>query len=477
MDNPGGGDPPLDEDLFNENNINVDEIDGQFISNSPPNNNSSNTQEITPKPIIFYSCIDKGPYIVYMESTEKVGFNLGRANNIKIARDIFNLKLTDIKKINNKGLNRISIEFISYNAANLFVNNPTLLNKGYKIFIPFNFVTSKGIARRVDFDITEKELLECCNVDGNIEILSVKRLNRKVINDKVVSYEPTGTVLFTFKGVRLPRAVHFYNLSHNISVYVPPVTQCFRCLRYGHTRTNCKGKERCFNCGEPKHLEDNEEFTCSMSCYFCKEVHKSTSKICPEYNRQKNIKELMAFENLTFFEASESCKRSYIPRGEFVLNREDFPTVQSKSNINYSQRSSDTTYEPSERRNTSFKNNPTKRTFQQVVSSNPNKKRMIQKSFNKNIHDENLYNPNGRTANISHTSWISQQNSSSLNNITNSQPSTSAPSLIPNIQNVNLDAIINFLRNAPVEQTNILRSYLLSEPSCESYMSCDHGFA
>ena len=179
-----------------------------------------------------------------MESTEKVGFNIGKSNNIKIARDIFNLNLADVLKITNKGLNRISVQFISYNI-------------------------------------------------------------------------PTGTVLFTFQGVAIPKT--FYYLEYPITIYVAPVTQCFRCLRYGHTRNNCQGKEKCFNCSADKHLEDNnseinKEYNSKTCCVFCKDSHKTTDKKCPEYLRQKNIKELMAFENITFFEASEFCKKNISPK-------------------------------------------------------------------------------------------------------------------------------------------------------------------
>lgn len=130
--------------------------------------------------------------------------------------------------------------------------NQVLLQKCYKIFIPHNFVTTKGIARRFDLDLTQEELREHCLVSGNVKILIIKRMNRKVINDDGVSSVPSGTVRFTF--------------------YI----QCFRCLRYGHTRNNCKGKEKCFNCSADKHDKDTLNFNCQT--YFCKAQHKTTDK-------------------------------------------------------------------------------------------------------------------------------------------------------------------------------------------------------
>lgn len=374
-------------------------------------------------------------------------------------------------------MNRISVEFINSYAANQFVNNKVLSNKGYKLFIPLNFVTSKGIARGIDTDITEEELLKCCSIDGKIEILNAKRLNRKVMKDDGVSYAPTGTVLFTFKGVNLPREVHFYNLVFKVQIYISPVTQCYRCLRYGHTKNNCKGNEKCFNCGESKHQEKGEEFACQIKCFYCKEEHKSISKKCPEHNRQKNIKELMAFENITFFEASELCKRSYIPKGDYVFNGDEFPKLNKRTNISFSQRTLESTIEPSQRRTASFRN-PTKRTYQQVASNNNNKKRMIlHKSYNKKDHDENLYAPNGRYNDYPTQSWISQQTPNSQNAHAH-QSSTSAISnnnYNSNTfkENINLESIIHFIKNAPMQQTEILKEILWNQNQIPYFMEAE----
>ena len=314
MNITGGGDPPLPTSK-------------EVIINNT-DNGSQEKKNIRDK--ILYLPSDKGPFTVYLESTDKVGFNIGKSNNIKIARDIFNLNLTDVSKIANKGLNRVAIQFISYQAANALVNNKTLLDKGYNIFIPFNFVTSKGIARNVDCDISEEEILKYCKVYNNIKILNVKRLNRKVIKNETPVYEPTGTVLFTFQGVNLPRSVYIYGLDFLISIYVAPVTQCFKCLRYGHTSKICKGKERCLNCAGDVHPKEGDSMPCESSCFYCKGTHKSNFKKCPEYLRQKNIKELMAFENLTFFEANELCRKTYVSKNDFIYNTEDFPNLKKK---------------------------------------------------------------------------------------------------------------------------------------------------
>lgn len=443
----------------NENQGNIPKTDSNMVNNE-----------------IFYEPTDKGPFIVYLETTEKVGFNIGRANNIKIARDIFNLNLTDVLKISNKGLNRISVHFLSFKAANSFIKNKSLLDKGYKIYIPFNFVTAKGIARRVDLDLSEQELLQACESHDKIKIISAKRLNRRVTKDKITTYEPTSTVLFTFRGVRLPRYVKFFYLEFPIEIYIPPVTQCYRCLRYGHTRNNCKGKEKCFNCADEVHLQENEEPTCDSCCFFCKDNHKSNYKKCPEYIRQKNIKELMAFENLTFFEANENCRKTYISKGDFIYNPSDFPSMKRGNNVSIgnSKSTSETFIEPNERRAQAFRTNTTKRSFQHVTSADPIKKRIINKGYDRKAHEENIYFPNSRPEKqMLPSSQTLTLNPNFSQHKKQEMPSTSAPSDSFSFKHFDLHSVINYLRNTSDNNKNICRDLLLSECRNESYMDLD----
>lgn len=446
MDIGGGGEPP------------------PVIPRIDPSNKQPDKKEI------LYHSLDKGPFIVYLESTDKVGFNIGKSNNIKIARDLFKLNLRDIVKISNKGLNRISVQFTNYLAANSFVNNKTLLDRGYKIFIPFNFVTSKGIARRVDIDLSEEELLKHCNSSGDIKILNVKRMNRKVIKEGVSTYVPTGSVLFTFQGLNLPKYINFYFLEFSVSVYVSPVTQCFRCLRFGHTRNNCRGsKEKCFNCAEDSHQPQGEDFTCETCCMYCKNNHRSTDKRCPEYQRQKNIKQLMAFENYTYFEANELCKRNYTSKGDFVYKPSDFPYLKKSNDLNYSKKNSEDTISQNERRSQHFRNITTKRSYQQVASTESGKRRIIQKGYDKKAHEENLYFPSSRP---SKSQTQAQPFSQKNVNIEESElPSSSACSR--NAKFPDLYSVIDYLKHTSDLNKDICRELLFSETHRGSYMDLD----
>lgn len=450
----GGEDPPLTQTQNSTDSLPVN--DQQQAKND-----------------ILYSPSDKGPFICYIESTDKVGFPIGKNNNIKIARDIFNLKLTDILKITNKGLNRIAVQFTNCFAANNFVKNNSLIDKGYKIFIPFNFVTSKGIARRVDLDLSEEELLKHCSTKDKIKILNVRRMNRKIVNeDKTVTYVPTGTVLFTFQGLNIPKYINFYYLEFNVSIYVAPVTQCFKCLRYGHTRNNCKGRERCFNCAG--NIHNSEDEPCITRCFFCKDEHKSTDKRCPEQVRQKNIKSLMAFENITFFEANAMVKRNYTASNDYVYNPNDFPSLRKGKDLLFTPKNSESSFSPSERRTQHFRNNATKRSFQQALSvPESGKKRVVQQGYDRQAHEAALYFPNSRPQPSSQCSPQLGSPSRPLNLEKTSTPSNSACSQsVLDDQNIDLKSVINYLRTTSNLNKNICRDILMSE-GVQGYMDLD----
>lgn len=182
----------------------------------------------------------------------------------------------------------------------------------------------------------------------------------------------------------------------------------------------------------------------------------------------------MALENLTFFEASEMCGKTYKCKGDYIINGNDFPKLKKNVNSLSSQSKVDTVIEPPQRRAAAFKANTVKRTYQQVLSNNNNKKRAILRNFDKEEHEENLYFPNGRPFGQSSQSqaWITQhfkdsQTMRNPNTIPQNilKPGISAVSSCSNYNpptdKINLDSIIRFLRNASQTETNVLREILM----------------
>lgn len=53
---------------------------------------------------------------------------------------------------------------------------------------------------------------------------------------------------------------------------------------------------------------------------------KEVTCVLSGISKTKNIKQLMDFENITFFEANEFCKKTYISKYEFIFNLSEYPT-------------------------------------------------------------------------------------------------------------------------------------------------------
>lgn len=106
----------------------------------------------------------------------------------------------------------------------------------------------------------------------------------------------------------------------------------------------------------------------------------------------------------------------------------------------------------------------------------PKRKRVIQKSFNKKSHDENLYSPNGRVQQSQTSSWISQHEQSFPQNNLNSMPKNSATSFL-NLETfnnqMNFDNVINYLKHASDEQISIVLRMLQSGWGSRAYMDHD----
>lgn len=111
--------------------------------------------------------------MVVIETNDNGNRNIGKLSYMKIAKDIYEMKLSDVVRIKNKGNHEIGVEFSSYVAANLFVNNSRLLDKYYNIYIPYNMVTCKDIVRRVDPDLTINEIK--CMMGSVFKVIDIKR--------------------------------------------------------------------------------------------------------------------------------------------------------------------------------------------------------------------------------------------------------------------------------------------------------------
>nr|CAH7723635.1 unnamed protein product [Callosobruchus chinensis] len=296
------------------------------ISNSQPEE-SINNYDLNNK----YLSTDKGPYFVYMEHKSK---NLGRLFPIKVGHFLqqnreFKNDILDIQSI---GLKRVKVVFRTYSIANKLIQHELVVNNDLVAFIPHFFTSRKGVIFMVDTFFKEDYLKN--NILSSSTVVAVKRLKKKTFNTNTNQYEFSDRqmIVVTFLGNEIPREVTINLVKFKVEPFIHPVVQCFRCLRYGHTASQCKGKEKCQNCSED-HIGDGCE---KIYCVHCKSSeHNSISKKCPMYTKQYNIKRIMAFQNKSFKEAESLAENpSYISTNNrfSVLNTIDnFPELPPSS--------------------------------------------------------------------------------------------------------------------------------------------------
>ncbi|GBL73605.1 hypothetical protein AVEN_230617-1 [Araneus ventricosus] len=93
----------------------------------------------------------------------------------------------------------------------------------------------------------------------------------------------TRRVILTFDTLVLPKKISTGYISCDIRPYIPHPVRCFKCQRFGHTKTTCHGSSAlCSRCSEPEH----EETICKNpeNCFDCKGNHTSYSKTFPNGN-------------------------------------------------------------------------------------------------------------------------------------------------------------------------------------------------
>lgn len=271
----------------------------------------------------LYSADDRGPFTVFIESKNQ---NIGNLNPLSIGKMFFMDKQFSLKinKISRKGKKRVGVDFSTGDEANSFVGRNNFDSDEYDVYIPANMVSIMGVVTDVDFDITEDDILSFAS--SSAKILKFKRLKKRDTSSGEVLYKDTKACVLTFQGRILPSHVSLFHTYIEVAQYVSPVIQCFQCLRYGHTIKLCNGRKRCQRCGD--NHDRNDCTSSSESCVHCQGAHRSVDRACPEYERQRKIREAMAFHNYSFYEANKILSNK---TARINMNPNSFPPLPSQN--------------------------------------------------------------------------------------------------------------------------------------------------
>lgn len=278
------------------------------LNPSMTNNDQPARAALPPIGRLSYEATDAAPFIVHIQKIQASPDDSTILHPVTFGKFLQKQRFDDIvngslKKI---GRNRMSLAFTHFNKANEFLRSSSLSKNDLKAFIPTYNITRMGIVRGVPSEWSPEDVIDSIKVPiGCGKILKMRRLNYKTIVDGSPTWKPSQTVVLTFDGQVLPKRIYMCYNALPVELYTYPTIQCYSCVRFGHTKVQCRSKPRCYKCGQA-HTADS----CTVEegrafCCLCSGSHFAISKCCPELDRQKRIKKTMAESCISYAEANK----------------------------------------------------------------------------------------------------------------------------------------------------------------------------
>ena len=113
-----------------------------------------------------------------------------------------------------------------------------------------------------------------------MEVLKVKIDFEKPISS-------LNTFLITYNTPNIPISIRIGQYNVRVNPYVRSPVHCFKCQKFGHGQSQCKGKLVCFKCSE----EGHDGYTCENDhkCTNCGEPRMASSINCKVYIKENKI--------------------------------------------------------------------------------------------------------------------------------------------------------------------------------------------
>lgn len=288
-------------------------IDIQHVNNSQ-DNQRGNAPQYTTNGINLYTKHCISPYIVYIESQDK---NAGKMHYMKLARILKEADVTGIREIKPLGKNRIELTTNTWQQANTVVHSKRLKDMGLNTYIPTFKAKAKGLARTIDPELTEEEILKEIRTSNGSKVEKVQRIKIRDRDDasKLIN---SGRIVLTFSANTVPDYVYLFHTRVKVEPYIGKLIQCYKCFRFHHLSLQCSLKAPiCCNCGNSQHTSEactiEEE---QYKCINCKGNHRATHKDCPYRKQQFEIKKLVVRRNISYKEAAQVIKNETLRETE-----------------------------------------------------------------------------------------------------------------------------------------------------------------
>ncbi|XP_055936750.1 uncharacterized protein LOC129966353 [Argiope bruennichi] len=116
----------------------------------------------------------------------------------------------------------------------------------------------------------------------------------------------TKHLILTFNFSKLPEYIKAGYMRLLVLPYIPNPLRCYKCQRFGHSRTSCRGTLTCARCAETGH--NSTECTSTEKCFNCKGAHSSFSRNCPAWQLEKEIISTKIKKQISYSEARKIVK-------------------------------------------------------------------------------------------------------------------------------------------------------------------------
>ncbi|XP_063373831.1 uncharacterized protein LOC134661621 [Cydia amplana] len=220
----------------------------------------------------------KKEFIVFL-NREEDNIKISDKDRLALSNGIRKHCVSGVMHLRSINAFKIGITFDVPNNANVFLKNDKLLNELHMVAsIPASETEATGVLTSVPCDYSNKKKYQL--IASSKKVISVRRFMRRVKDAQgSVSFVPTQTVAVTFASTQLPEYVTLDHWRHEVGVYVPPVKQCLRCMKFDHIAKYCKNNEVCSICSGNHNYKTCDKST--TKCANCGGRHIAISATCP----------------------------------------------------------------------------------------------------------------------------------------------------------------------------------------------------
>ncbi|GBM78117.1 hypothetical protein AVEN_17044-1 [Araneus ventricosus] len=144
----------------------------------------------------------------------------------------------------------------------------------------------------------------------------------------------TKHLILTFDSNKLPENIKAGYMRLSVRTYIPNPLRCFKCQRFGHSKTSCRGTLTCAHCAEVGH--DSTDCTRTEKCVNCKGEHTSFSRNCFAWKQEKEIISTKIKNQISYQEARKLIKsRTPTPGNSYVsaVKKSTAPSTQTNPDV------------------------------------------------------------------------------------------------------------------------------------------------